>query len=450
MAPKSADLAMQATVEAYNTYTLGNRTVDLDRLVDLARYTSATWPELDQGDSAKLTLGLVAFGRGQYPEAIAAFDAVRQASSRWIEAQNSCGQAHWKLSLNLREQGKSKEADSEAQKAVEKLQTSIKARRDAQKPDTDVPLINNTCDLAEIDLDLGKSKDAMALLDPLAKALAKVNDRSVPLRTAYSRVVAGILRAHVLSNEVDKAIADMKTLEAIGGAGNSTAQLYFDLSRLLEREMDKLKKQNNPDGLRKMEQSFQKFLKTLVETKNGQSFESLRWAADNLLKLGLPKEANDVYKTVIETYAKQPEFLKNPRAGELIYLVKLKQVAALRTIGNLSEAGTLLDELIEQNKRSLEAQIEKGYLFDAKAEAKQGKWIESYNHWKGLATKLSNQNPKPPSYFEAWYQAALALQKQGQKDMARTTIASVQRLSPTVGSPEMKAKYDTLLKQLAK
>ena len=36
-AAKAADLAMQSLVEAYNTFTAGNRAADLDRLV-------STWP----------------------------------------------------------------------------------------------------------------------------------------------------------------------------------------------------------------------------------------------------------------------------------------------------------------------------------------------------------------------------------------------------------------------
>ncbi len=447
-AAKSADLAMQSIIEAYNVYTLGNRTSDLDRLIDLAKYTAATWPETDQGDSARLTMGLVGLGRGDYTAAIAAFDTVRSSSSKWIEAQASCGIAHAKLSVALREQGKAKEADAEVQQALDKLKLALKSRRDANVPDTDINLINNACDLAELELDTNKANDALTMLDPIAKKLAAASNRSAPLNVAYSRVYASILRGHVIENKVDQAIADMKTLEGIGGAGNSSAQLYLDLSRLLEREMDKLKQRKDANGLKKMEQSFQKFLKTLVEAKTGQTFQSLQWAADNLLKLGSPREANEVYTTLVDTYAKDPAFVKNPKSGELVYLVRLKKVAALREIGSLPEAEKLLNELIEQNKRSLEAQMEKGYLLSAQAEAKKGKWLDAYSHWKGLASKLVNQSPKPSQYYEAWYQAAVALQKQGQKDLARTTIASIMRLSRDVGSPEMKAKYEALLKQL--
>jgi cellulose synthase operon protein C len=458
---KSSVLALQAIVEAYSNYTLGNRTTDLDRLVDLARYTAETWPETDEGDTGRLMLGQVSLGRGQYPEAIAAFDAVRTASSKWIDAQTSCGDAHWKLSLNLRDKGNAKEADAEVQKAVDKLNTSLKARRDANAADTDVALINNACDLAIIELETGKPADALTLLDPIAKKLAAMRAREPSVNTAYSRVVASILRGHVSTGKVEIAIADMKTLESIGGTGNGAAQLYYELGRLLEKEMDSLKRRNDKAGLARTEQSYQKFLKALVASKSGQTFQSLRWAADNLLKLGSAKEANEVYVTLVKTYSNDQAFLKTPNAGELIYLVKLKQVAALRASDSLPEAESLLNDLIQENKRSLEAQIEKGYILEAKAEAKKGEWLDAYAHWKGLAMKLANPSPKPPQYFEAWYQAAKALKSQGDVErdakkkqtdyaLAKTTLASVMRLSPAVGGPEMKAKYDALIKQLTK
>ena len=460
-AAKSADLAMQAIVDAYNNFTQGNRTSDLDRLFDLAKYTAETWPETEQGDSGRVTVGLVSLGRGRYADAIAAFESVRPSSSRFVDSQTSCGDAHWKQSLLLREKGNVKEADAEVEKALAQLKKSLKERREANVPDTDVALVNNACDLAVIELETNKAADALALLDPIAKKLARLSERSTGLNTAYSRVIANILRGHVAIGKVDLAIADMKTLESSGGAGNSAAQLYFELSRLLEREMESLKKRNDDAGLKRTEESYKKFLKALVASKTGQTFQSLRWAADNLLKLGSAKEANEVYTTLVETYGKDPQFLKTPNALDLITAVRLKQVAALRTLGSLPEAETQLNEILEQNPRSIEPQMEKGYLLDAKAEAKQGKWVDAYTHWKSLALKLANINPKPIQYYEAWYQAAETLKdigdnekdskaKQNYFTLAKTTIASVMRLSPSLGNPEMKVKYEAFLKQLGK
>jgi len=448
-AAKATEIAMAALVDAYNTYTAGNRTADLDRLVALAKYTAETWPETEQGDSARMAMGQVALGRGRYAEAVAALDSVRPASAKWIEAQAVCGGAHWKQGQALRDKGDEKGADAEAAQGVAKLKLGLKARKDANVPDTDPGYINNACDLAGIELETGKAPEAIALLEPISRKL--LANRSAGTAPLGARVVAGMLRGHVAIGKVDLAIEDMKTLEALGGAGTTAAQLYFELGKLLEREMEALRRRNDGAGLARTEQAYRKFLKALVASKSGQSYQSLRWAADNLLKLGAAKEASEVYANILDFYAKDPDFQKAPNAADNLLRVKIRQVAALRGAGSLSEAESILAEVIDQNKRLLEPQMEKGYLLDAKAEAKQGAtWPQAYAYWKSLALKLANMNPKPVDYFEAWYHAAVALQKQGKPDLARQTVASVSKLSRDLGSPEMKAKYEAFAKQVAK
>ena len=157
-----------------------------------------------------------------------------------------------------------------------------------------------------------------------------------------------------------------------------------------------------------------------------------------------------VYADLVDYYAKDPEFLKTPNAANLITAARIKQVAALRQVGRLTEAETSLNEIIEANKRLLEPQVEKGHILDARAEAKTGTWADSYDYWKALAAKLNASNPKPVDYYDAWLHAATALDRQGKRAQARQTVASVMRLSPAVGSPEMKTRYQDALKQWTK
>ena len=53
LSPKASEIGMQALAEAYNTYTEFDRASDLERLIDLARYTAKTWPDREQGDDAQ-------------------------------------------------------------------------------------------------------------------------------------------------------------------------------------------------------------------------------------------------------------------------------------------------------------------------------------------------------------------------------------------------------------
>ncbi|WP_435022079.1 tetratricopeptide repeat protein [Tundrisphaera sp. TA3] len=448
-APKAAEIGMAALVDAYNNEPGGDRTVDLDRLVDLAKYTSETWPDTEQGDSARIALGKIALGRGRYAEAIAAFDSLRDNSPKKTEAQSGSGDAHWKLGQALREQGKEKEADAEAKKAVDLLNAALKAKRDANTSDSDPSLVNIACDLAVIQLESGKSDDALKLLDPLAKALANAT-RTPSQNAAYGRVLTSILRGHVATNQVDKAIAGMKTLEESGIAGASGAQLYFELGKLLEREIEALKKKNDRRGLERTQKAYEQFLMALVASKSGQSIQSLQWAGENLLKLGNYKEAGSVFANILTIYGKDPDFLAKPGSNDRLLRVRIKQVAALVGERNFDEAGKQIEEIVKQNPRSLEAQMELGHLIDARAEAKQATWAQAHDHWRKLALKLASARQKPPEYYEAWYHAALALEKQGKKDLAQQSLASVVRLSNFAGATDMKAKYLETIKRLGK
>ena len=444
---KAAEVALFALLSAQNAYPGGDRKAEVDRVADLAKYVVATWPDVEQGDTARLALGEVAMDRSQFGDAIAAYDSVRTASPRKVDAEAAAGSAHWRQSLAFREANNQPGADAELGQAIAQLQLSLKNRKAANVADSEPGFVNTACELATIQVAADKANDAVGLLEPIVAKLGPATKTANPTAT---KAITALLRAHVAAGKVDQAMADMKTLEAAGGGTANSAQLYFELGRLLEREIEALRKRNDLARLNRTEQSYLKFLKALVANKTGQTFQSLRWAADNLLKLGAADEAVKVYTNLIEYYAKDPEFLKNPNATTLILATRIKLVAALRQTGQLNEAESALNEIITENKRLLEPQVEKGYILDAKATAKIGTWPDAYAYWKGLAGKLAPMNPKPADYFDAWYHAATALQKQGKPDQARMTIASVMRLSPTVGSPEMKAKYQDLLKQLTK
>ena len=90
-----------------------------------------TWPDREEGDDARLNLGQICLGRGQYDQAIAALESVRRRSSKWLDAQTRLGGAHWAKSRVLDRKGDAKAAAAEGQKAIDVLQGALKARRDS-------------------------------------------------------------------------------------------------------------------------------------------------------------------------------------------------------------------------------------------------------------------------------------------------------------------------------
>ena len=148
-----------------------------------------------------------------------------------------------------------------------------------------------------------------------------------------------------------------------------------------------------------------------------------------------------------------PTFLDQSGGKERILRTKLKLADSLRIQGTsdrkkLDEAASMVEELLSQYPRYLEPVVEKGMLLESQAKAGQGEWAAAYQYWQDLAQKLSRTRPRPLAYFDAWYHAAYALHRQNENTKARQTLNGIMRLNSEVGGPEMKSKYEQLLKSM--
>jgi tetratricopeptide (TPR) repeat protein len=454
LSPKAAEIGMQALAEAYNTYTEIDRAADLERLIDLARYSAAAWPDREQGDDAHLNLGVIFQGRGQFDQAIAEFSAVRDRSPKRLEAQTRLGGARWLKSRMLERRGEKDAAAAEAKIAISLLESTLKARQAGGAGPTDAGLINNAADLAVALTETGQATQALALLEPIGKA------QTVKTGPAFSRLLEATLLAQINSGQIEPAIATMKSLEE-SGATSSRAQLYYKLGKLLEKELDRLRARKDSAALKRTQDAYRSFLTALTESKAGQTYESLQWAGESLLTLGAGGEAQKVLQRVLDDAVKNPDFLNQEGGKERVLRTKIKLAAALRTQGldeavrkpkeskeHYSKAEQLVEEILSQYPRYVEPLFEKGMLLESQAEAGKGDWSAAYRHWQDLAQKLSRMRPRPLSYYDAWYHAALALHGQKEETKARQTLRGIMRLTPDVGSPEMKARYEELLARL--
>jgi TolA-binding protein len=442
LSPKATLIAMQALIDAYNTYTEIDRMSNLDRVVELSRYTAETWPDREEGDDARLNIGQISLGRGQYDQAIAALESVRRRSNKWLEAQSRLAGAHWAKSRVLERRGDAAAA-AEGQKAIDVLQNALKARREAGAAPTDPGLVGNVGDLAIVLTESGKSAEALQLLDPIVKV------QTVRGGPAFSRLMEAQLMALISTSKVQEAIATMKTLEQAGG-GASLTQLYLKLGKLLERELEALKQKGNTAAYAQMHQSYKVFLTTLAGAKSGQTYESLEWAGERLVDLDAFKDAEDVLRRVLKDYSQDPQFLQQPSGQMSMLRTRLKLAAALRGAGKFEEANSLVDELLSRYPKYLEPQVEKGMLLEAEAQAKRGSWSAALKQWQALSGKLEGARPRRVEYYDVWYHIAWVFYQQGETPKARQTLQGIMRLSSTVGSPEMKAKYQSLLNRLSK
>ena len=164
----------------------------------------------------------------------------------------------------------------------------------------------------------------------------KAQDRCPTNTSPYKRLLTDQMRAHILTDQVDPALADMAALEKVSTGGGSLAQLYFGLGKLLEKEMERLKEKGDSAGLAKKQQSFLKFLNALAASKSGQTYDSLQWVGENMLKLGKAQEAAEVFKRIMDSFGKDEAFVT--KSPEMIYRTSIKLAAALREQKQWSEA----------------------------------------------------------------------------------------------------------------
>jgi tetratricopeptide (TPR) repeat protein len=443
LSPKASAIAMQSLIDSYNEIKdPRDRAAVLNRFVDLAKYAAKTWADRDEGDDARLTLGQVYLGQGKYDEAIAQYEAVRERSAKRNDAQSRLGAAHWAKSQELERQGDEAKAAAEAALAVDILKKTLEARKSTGAAVGDVGFLNNAADLGVALAKSGKVDEALELLTPI------VQQQTTKAGVGYARLMEAHLLAQISAGQVEPAIASMKAVEEAGG-GSNRAQLYYKLGRLLERELDRLREKKDRAKLAAMQESFKTFLKALTENKTGQTYESLQWAAERLLALDSGAEAEAVLRRVLDEQVRDPDFLRREGGLERLLRTKLRLVGALRAQQKFDEATSALDEVLadKEYKRYIEPQVEQGMLLEDQAEAKKGSWGAAAAHWQGLAQKLKRGNP-PPSYYDAWYHAARALAKENQTARARQALIGVLKLNARRIPPEMKSKYEELLKTL--
>jgi tetratricopeptide (TPR) repeat protein len=172
------------------------------------------------------------------------------------------------------------------------------------------------------------------------------------------------------------------------------------------------------------------------------------WSGTNLLKLGAADEAAGIFEEVLKVYGEDATFRARPGGPQRILLAKIRLAAADRQKGDLDKANAVLSAVIQEDPRLIEGKMEQGHLLSAKAAAKRGTWAAAIKYWENLAMRLGAQKPRPAEYYEAWYQAAKALQAGGDATRARQALMGVLKLSAQGIDPALKARYQELLGQL--
>ena len=107
---------------------------------------------------------------------------------------------------------------------------------------------------------------------------------------------------------------------------------------------------------------------------------------------------------------------------------------ALHAIGNEDEANKVFEEVVKADPASPDANA--GLARQAQA---KGDWKDANERWTAVENTAAESDPL---WYEAKFQLAVIYSKQGNAQAACSKLAQTRAEHPTLGSPEMKVRWD--------
>jgi uncharacterized protein YbjQ (UPF0145 family) len=477
-------IALAAYGELFKTEDSAMRSQLIDQLKPFAEFLVTTWPNAEESATAAAALVQLALINKEWSKAesflgmvptttVAGANVHREAATqfygRYLEAKRAS-------------QGDTPELQAARKLALDSL---TKAASAINKDALSGPEIETINALAKMHLADDQTASAAKLFDELnpLKVISEKPD-SLTMRATmdtYStalQVEVGKLKGdEVDANQVSQKLSELVGLLEKAAEKDATGPqllggIYVQLARDLK---DAVTATKDPGKRKKLSEALIKV--TSEAGKKATAFGTNYWAADTLLSVAdelkgnagaqqAYTEASAILVKMVSKGQAEPDWMQ-PKGidGQ----VKLMLARSQRGMGEFEEAIATISSLIETSN-TLQAQLEAAKTYQAWGE-KDAKYfktaIEGAKAGKNGAnliwgfSKIANVASKNPAnseqFYEARYQVANSRYKlalgQGQDkakllEQAVKDIQSTARLYPALGGPEMKAKFDALLKQI--
>lgn len=419
---------------------------DRERLLALAAYIEATWPNDLAADSARHQRGILALRDKNYPRAVAALSGISPHYGMYAQSQFQLATAAlqadkekaplpktqkkpWKAlaedAFTLLPAPDLKDVDNGrfylyakaelakmyfAQKkydAMDKL-TGELAQRLAKSPPALQEELKKVVDPLPLYAKYGKA-DAVfrsddkeryakvrAVLDPVvdaakAKKLPEVDPGLV-------RGVLGLaLRANVLDGKTDRGRQILELMQQSAGDLESNTAILLDLVRQLKEQVDELKKKgpSAKDELDKTVAQFTSFLDALAKAAGkSMKLETIRFLAFSYSGLGKHDQAAKLLAAVPRP--------TNPEEEKVYQLVRLMYAREARLSDDLDTAEKVLQEVTktEYGQKSLDAKKEGLLLLEDRE-----RYAAAANGWSRLMADLKRLKDSTPQFLEEYNEA---------------------------------------------
>jgi hypothetical protein len=510
-AKPAAATALAAYLQGFNDpdeVSIASRDVDRRKMSSLADFMEQQWPNEPEAEEAAGTMMALAAYERDLPDAEKWLKRIPEGSARRGRSEIKLGEAYRDALIRAQGQDGPDRPSDEAIDALAKRTQALLEQglaRARAAVDGGAPL---TIDTVAAGLLLA---EAYVNANEPAKAVKALEDPKIgplTLATAHNPLVAQgdfpidtmklALRTFVAVQDLDKAEAMMNQLEeAMAKTGPSgqaeLTQIYIQLGMSLETQVANLRKTNKTAEVHKVAQAFEKFLGRISTRDTGNNFNSLNWVAETFFSLGSGydaggakpnKESSDYFdkamatdKRILDSAAKDPKFV--PSADALV-MVRVRMARSLRRLDQYKQALDLLETVLKERAQLLDAQTEAAQTYmdwgsenplyynlailGARKTSRDAGGMETNTFWGWAKIAVVLQQNPDKNYQRVYHEARInsarcrllqAESKSGEQKAellkkAQYDIYITTRIKPDLGGPEMRERYDQLLKTIQK
>jgi hypothetical protein len=479
-------IALAAYGELFKTEDIAMRSQLIDQLKPFAEFLVTTWPNAEESATAAAALVQLSLINKEWSKAESFLAMVPTTTAAGASVHREAATQFYGRYLEAKRanQGDTPELQAARKLALDSLSKAASAINKDSLSGPEIETINAAAKMYLADDQTAAAAKLFDDLNPL-KAINEKPD-SVSTRATmdtYSTALQ-VEVSKLKSDEVDTNAVSQKLSELVGLLEKASEKdatgpqllggIYVQLARDLK---DAVTATKEPGKRKKLSEALIKV--TSEAGKKATAFGTNYWAADTLLSVAdelkgnagaqqAYTEASAVLTKMIAKGQAEPDWMQ-PKGIDA--QVKLMLAKSQRGNGDFEEAISTISSLIETSN-TLQAQLEAAKTYQAWGE-KDAKYfktsIEGAKPGKNGAnviwgfSKIANVAGKNPAnseqFYEARYQVANSRYKlalsQGQDkakllEQAAKDIQSTARLYPALGGPEMKAKFDALLKQIQK
>lgn len=500
-ARKGAEIAVKAYRKLFTDALAAKQDTafETEQMSRMAMYIAKRWPNEPEAEEAWSMLIDTAVDNRDVAKAMEFLNNIPVESPKRAQAELRTGEALWRAyaqAANLQgaDRPPQEQLDKMVKQAQEILEQGIARMRKSVESGSEVtyPLVYSVLSLANIYVGTGQSDKAATYLDdPKIGPMTLLKAKSPVLEGHEQFSEAALncaLQAYVGVQQLDKAEEAMNALEASAAKGGDAArltQIYIRLGKQLEETLTRLRNEGKNADAKKVAGGFEVFLTKIADRKEGNTFGSLYWVAETFFSMGTATELGGkgsvdearqyyaksaaTYLTILKRVKDAPEGFNAPAGSEAT--IKVRLAICLREMGEFEKSLKLLQGMLREKENRLDIQREAALTYQEWGVSKPSYYENAIKGaavdgrilvwgWGGIAKRvmgfLGTNKKYDDLFFDARYNLAqcrlkLAISQSGsQKDVtlerAQRDIEMIYRLYPSMGGPELYAKYDELLK----